>query len=104
MTFLADNWSLIVALIFVFFFFLYSGKQSVMKWLLYAVSMAEEEFGSGTGKLKLLQCYSSFVAIYPIFSKVIPFSIFSKWVDIVLVEMREMLEKNANIKKIVEGE
>ena len=68
-----------------------------MKWLLYAVSMAEKELGSGTGKLKLVQVYSDFVAKYPILSKIIPFAAFSLWVDIVLEEMKDILNNNMDI-------
>ena len=103
MKWLIDNWSLLVTIFAVCVYFVLSGKESVKKWLLYAVTMAETELGSGTGKLKLAQVYSEFVTQYPIFAKIIPFSVFSVWVDSVLDEMRKLINTNDNVKKIVEG-
>lgn len=97
MEWIANNWSLLVVIAIVVGYFIVSGKQSVMKWLLYAVSMAEKELGSGTGKLKLVQVYSDFVAQYPVLSKIIPFAVFSLWVDIVLEEMKDILSNNMDI-------
>ncbi len=104
MQFIIDNWSLIVAVLVVCLYFLLSGKQSLKNWLLMAVTLAEQELGSGTGRLKLVQVYSDFVAAYPILSKILPFAVFSAMVDATLDEMRHLLETNQNVKKFVEGE
>lgn len=104
MQWLQDNYSLLILIAIIATYFIISGKQSLMKWLLYAVTLAEEDLGAGTGRLKLVQVYSDFVANYPIFSKIIPFALFSYWVDIVLKEMRDMLEKNQKINAIVKGD
>jgi len=74
------------------------------EWLKWAVCVAEEELGSGTGQLKLHYVYDMFVEKFPVFAKVLPFDIFSKWVDLALEWMREQLDKNANIKAVIEGE
>ena len=103
MEWIINNWSLIIVILAVIVYFIMSGKKSVMKWLLFAVTMAEQEMGSGTGKIKLAQVYQDFVAAYPIFSKIVPFAVFSAWVDAVLDEMRHLLETNSDIKKFVEG-
>ena len=102
MTWIIDNWSLLVVIVAVCVYFLLNGKKSVMEWLLYAVFMAERSFESGQGKLKLHSVYDSFVSYYPILSKIIPFGVFSVWVDIVLDDMREMIANNDKIRKYVE--
>lgn len=104
MEWIINNWSLIIVVLAVIVYFIMSGKKSVMKWLLFAVTMAEQEMGSGTGKIKLAQVYQDFVTAYPFFSKIVPFAVFSAWVDAVLDEMRHLLETNSDIKKFVEGE
>lgn len=71
-------------------------------WLLQAVIIAEQQFGGGTGKLKLSFVYDEFCRAMPWLAKVIPFSVFSEYVDKVLVEMRELLSKNGAIASIVE--
>ena len=98
MKWIIDNWSFLVVLCVVVTYIVLSGKKSVKEWLLYAVMMAESEWGSGTGKLKLRTVYDMFVSKYPVFSKLIPFSVFSLWVDEVLVEMKKILEENMDIK------
>lgn len=73
----------------------------VKEWLKWAVLVAEKELGSGTGQAKLHMVYDMFVEKFPALASVLPFSIFSKWVDLALEWMREQLEKNASIKAIV---
>ena len=98
MKWIIDNWSLLAVAIIVVAYVIMSGKKSVKEWLLYGVFMAESEWGSGTGKLKLRTVYDMFVTKYPIISKLLPFSVFSLWVDEVLKEMRKILEENTDIK------
>ena len=75
----------------------------VKEWLKYAVCIAEEELGTGTGQLKLHMVYDMFVDKFPAFASILPFNIFSKWVDLALEWMREQLDKNEAIKLIIEG-
>lgn len=72
------------------------------KWLLFAVTQAETELGNGTGRLKLLYVYNLYVTKFPIIGKFMPFTLFEKMVDWVLLEMRKMLEENKEIAEIVE--
>lgn len=104
MNWIIDNWSLIVTILAVLVYFFLNGRKSVISFLLYAVTLAEKEFGEKTGRLKLSMVYEMFVSKYPIFSKILPFSVFSAWVDVVLQEMRKILEDNINAKRYVEGE
>ena len=73
------------------------------EWLKYAVCVAEEELGSGTGQLKLHMVYDMFVEKFPFIASLLPFSIFVKWVDLALEWMREQLDKNENIRLTIEG-
>lgn len=66
-------------------------------WLVWAVSEAENMFGSNTGKLKLRYAYELAVARFPMVAKFIPFTLFSKMVDNALIIMRDMIENNKNI-------
>lgn len=74
-------------------------------WLLYAVALAENELGSGTGQLKLAKVYNSFVTECPELAQVIiSYKDFAKLVDEVLKQFREILASNENIETIVNGE
>lgn len=79
------------------------GLNKIKQWLLWAVTEAEKEFGSGTGKLKLAKVYDMFVERFPKLQAIVPFTVFSKLVDEALELMQAMLENN-KIKEIVEGE
>ena len=103
MDWLVNNWSLIVAVIAIAIYLFISGKKSIKSWLLFAVMLAEEDLGKGTGWYKLHTVYDNFVKAYPIMSKLIPFAVFSGWVDKALEEMKEQIEKNPYIKNLVEG-
>lgn len=103
MTWLQENYSLLIVAAIIIVYVVLSGEQSVKNWLLYAVSMAEKELGSGTGRLKLVQVYTNFVSSYPVFSKIVPFAVFSLWVDLALKEMRKILETNVDINAYVKN-
>lgn len=75
----------------------------VKEWLKWAVCVAEEELGSGTGQLKLHMVYDMFIEKFPAIASILPFSIFSKWVDLALDWMRDQLDKNENIRITIEG-
>ena len=72
--------------------------QKVKEWLVYAVSVAEEELGGGTGPLKLLKVYNMFVERYPVFKVLVSYETFKNWVDLALEEMRKMIIDNDKIK------
>lgn len=76
------------------------GEQKVRNWLVYAVTLAESELGSGTGQLKLRSVYNMFVLRFPKLSMIITFTRFSDLVDDALDIMREML-KNDKIANII---
>ena len=76
--------------------------QKVKAWLVYAVSLAEEELGGGTGPLKLLKVYNMFVERYPVFKVLVSYETFKNWVDLALEVMKEMMQKNKKVKDKIE--
>lgn len=85
--------------------YLVINKKSVVKeWLLHAVIEAEKELGDKTGQLKLRQVYDWFILQFPVLASILPFSVFSAWVDEALVAMRNLLDKNSQIRKYVMDE
>ena len=107
-----SNWTLIIVAIsaiivaasFVVNFFQKPTPQQLAQlkaWMLYAVSLAERELGSGTGKLKLRYVYDLFITKFEALSKMISFEQFSALVDEVLEDMKEMLKTNKNIQSYI---
>lgn len=78
--------------------------RSIREWLLYAVTEAEKELGSGTGQIKLRMVYDMFIKNFIDISKWISFDTFSAMVDEALKDFREMLNTNENLRKYVYGE
>lgn len=89
----------IIVIVLIVIYGVMTGK--VKEWLKYAVTMAEKELGTGTGQLKLREVYDWFIDQFPVFSKLLPFPIFSKLVDDALDWMRDQMECNENINKYV---
>lgn len=115
MEFIIDYWYIILAFVAVGaiggiavyrFAKLPTGEQfdKVREWLLWAVTEAEKDLGSGTGQLKLRQVYDLFVVRFPWLAKVVPFNTFSDLVDEALVDMRQMLKTNEAVQAHVEGD
>lgn len=77
------------------------GEQKVRNWLVWAVGKAEQEFGSGTGQLKLRSVYNQFIVRFPKLSTFITFRRFSALVDEALNILSDML-KNGKIANIIE--
>lgn len=77
--------------------------EQIKGWLLQAVLLAERDFGSGTGKLKLSTVYSEFCEQMPWLAKVIPFPLFCSYVDDALADMKEILGSNKAIASVVES-
>ena len=114
MEFIINNWYIVLAVLAVLaaagiaiyrYFNCPSETQltKVREWLLWAVTGAEKELGSGTGRLKLRQVYDLFVTRFSWLARIISFDLFSGMVDDALEEMREMLKNNKAVKELVEG-
>ena len=99
-TFLMGNWYLFIAALAMA---TAEQREKVKEWLLWAVTEAEKELGSGTGQLKLRQVYDLFLQRFPAVAKRISFATFSYWVDKALIDMREMLNKNKTIYQMVKA-
>lgn len=78
-------------------------KHKIIEWLKYAVTEAEKLLGEKTGQLKLRQVYDWFVQKFPFVAAILPFKIFSGWVDIALATMRKWLEDNKQVLNYVEN-
>lgn len=71
------------------------------EWLLYAVTMAERDYGPGTGRIKLRSVFDKFAERFPELAGMVSFEKFSGYVDDALDDMRAMLEHNAAAAEIV---
>lgn len=114
MTFIIDNWYIFVAILavivvavtFAIKFFRGNWKQhldKVREWLLYAVTLAEKELGSGTGAIKLRYVYDMFTVKFPWLVRLISFELFSEMVDEALDEMSYLLSCNEAVEEYVAG-
>lgn len=74
---------------------------NIKEWLKYAVIMAEKQFGSKTGQLKLRYVYNTAVNKFPFIVSVVSFETFSLWVDEALEWMKVQLENNSAINEYV---
>lgn len=112
--FLMENWYLVVALmavagmvgVFIGRFLKMptsEQRERVKEWLLWAVTQAEAELGSGTGKLKLRQTYDLFIQRFPALAMAVSFDTFALWVDEALEEMRKLLKENKTVRELVKG-
>lgn len=59
-------------------------RQKIQEWLKYAVTEAEKMLGGGTGQLKLRMVYDWFCDKFRFISAIMPFRVFSAWVDTAL--------------------
>lgn len=77
--------------------------EKIKGWLLQAVMIAERDYGSGTGALKLSVVYAEFCKQLPWLAQAVTFEQFSDYVDEALERMKDILKKNKNIAAVVEG-
>ncbi len=94
----------VIILIAIITYLIINQRAKVIEWLKAAVTEAEKELGEKTGQLKLRTVYDWFIQQFPIIASVVPFPVFSGWVDIALYTMDEWLDKNKQVKAYVEGE
>ena len=89
--------------IIIIIYLIVNQRKKVIEWLKFAVTEAEKLLGEKTGQLKLRQVYDWFVQKFPFVAAVVPFKIFSGWVDVALETMRKWLEDNQSVANYVEG-
>lgn len=87
--------------ILIYFAIKYPSK--VKEWLLYAVTEAEKQYGSGTGQIKLRAVYNLFLKEFPKLAFFVSFDMFTAWVDFVLDRMREMLQDNKELRNYIQS-
>lgn len=73
----------------------------VKEWLLYAVTMAEKEYGNQTGKIKLRYVYDLFVQKFNWLAEIVDFDTFSSWVDDALTEMKGLIATNKAVNNLI---
>lgn len=78
-------------------------KSKIKEWLKMAVAEAEKLLGEKTGQLKLHQVYEWFCSMFPFFSVILPFKVFSAWVDVALQTLDRWLD-NPHIAEYIEEE
>lgn len=115
MDYLVNNWPIIVASIAIVVVAVSSVRnfsqkpteeqiRSIKEWLVWTVTDAERDLGSGTGKLKLRCVYDKFLQVYPNIAMFIKFDDFSKYVDEALATMKTLIGSNESVRKFVEGQ
>ena len=73
----------------------------VKEWILYAVIEAEKTLGRKTGQIKLRMVWDMFIERFPHISPFVTFDMFSGWVDVALIKMREMIQSNKAVSDYV---
>lgn len=73
----------------------------VKEWILYAVIEAEKTLGSKTGQIKLRMVWDMFLERFPHISPFVTFDMFSGWVDVALIKMREMIQTNKAVSDYI---
>lgn len=84
-----------------------NGSNRAKNWLLGAVANVEKWWEPGTGVLKLRAVYDDFTIHFPVLKLIIPFAVFSKWVDATLGKLNEAMEEKEGLKDYImqkEGE
>ncbi|MBQ3842148.1 MAG: hypothetical protein II820_05615 [Ruminiclostridium sp.] len=71
-------------------------RERIAEWLKYAVAYAEKLLGGKTGQIKLRAVYDMFCGKFPLISAVLPFRVFSAWVDTALETLGDMLGGTAD--------
>lgn len=89
-----------VILVGIIIYMICTQKAKILEWLKWAVVEAEKLLGTGTGQLKLHQVYDWFTEQFPFIAAIVPFQVFSAWVDVALETMDKWLE-NANVAEYV---
>lgn len=77
-------------------------RKKVIEWLKFAVTEAERILGSKTGQLKLRMVYDSFCEKFPVLAAILPFRVFSAWVDHALDVFKDWITTNPQVKAYIE--
>lgn len=86
-----------VILLIIVGYLIFHQRTKVIKWLIWAVTEAEKQLGEKTGQLKLHTVWSWFCEKFPAMSAILPFKVFSAWVDVALDTFKAWLETNRHV-------
>ena len=78
--------------------------ENIRQWLVFACLEAEKLLGSKTGKVKLRYVYDMFINKFRFMAYIVPFELFSAWVDAALLDMKDIISNNQAVKELVEGD
>lgn len=92
-----------IILIIVIAYMITQQRTKCLEWLKYAVAEAERLLGEKTGQLKLRFVYDWFCEKFGILAAIVPFRVFSAWVDVALETMRDWLESGNAIGDFILG-
>lgn len=92
-----------IILVIVIVYMVTQQRTKCLEWLKYAVSEAERLLGDKTGQLKLRMVYDWFCEKFPIIASILPFQVFSAWVDVALQTMDKWLECGNKIGDYITG-
>ena len=74
--------------------YIYKNKKGLLyKTALYAVSVAEKEWGSNTGKIKFAEVYTYIKKTYPLFTLLFTEKVLTTIIEEALLEMKNILNK-----------
>lgn len=98
----------VIILIAVAIYVIKKGKKGIYATALYLVTVAEEEWGSNTGKIKFAEVISTIKKTYPIISLFIKEDKLKDIIEEALLEMKQILarkqaEENETVQTSVEG-
>lgn len=93
----------VIILIGLIVYLIRNQRNKIIEWLKFAVVEAEKYLGEKTGQLKLRQVYDWYTEQFPIIAAILPFSVFSDWVDEALETMKNWMEGNKDIKNYIDG-
>ena len=85
-----------VILLIIAIYLIVNQRNKILEWLKYAVTEAEKILGEKTGQLKLRLVYDWFVQKFPACAAILPFKVFSSWVDVALETLRKWLNEDKN--------
>lgn len=112
MNWIIENWyiifglvALVIAIVFQVIKFIEKPRaeqiNALKEWLRYAVSVAEMEFGSKTGELKLHMVYDWAIERFKWLPTFVSFEKFKEYVDDALDWLDNQLQTNETINKII---
>lgn len=85
-----------IIIIIALMIYIYKNKKDLLyKAALYAVSVAEEEWGSGTGKIKFAEVYTYISKQFPLFTLFFTEKQLTSIIEEALVEMKNVLKTKA---------